>query len=365
VECGTEIDVLSKLVPLLGSAIRPTQRKPSLLQTPLGTLYHTEEIPALNDRPRPETLQERMDNHLPSLSLPVVGDRVEVLWRGELHPAEVVKCHRTGEYNVVYETDGTVRTFLTREDNRLVPLHNAEKGEEVEIDEEEAGRDGGGREEEVATVHKNPAGAKRRRCVMEGCTKGAKVRGACITHGAYGMCLIGDCTTMAANKSQRCFKHGAKGLCTVPGCTTNARKRGLCVKHGGSSKGVCVHPGCTTKANIRGLCVKHGGSTKGVCVHLGCTTRAYARGLCKKHGAKGMCVHPGCTTNANVRGLCFKHGGVGKITPCHAPDCPPPAKAHGLCFKHGAFGICPVGDCPFKVHVRGRCKKHNKACNSK
>ncbi len=48
----------------------------------------------------------------PSLPLPVVGDRVEVLWRGELHAAAVVKCHRTGEFNVVY-VDGTVRTFVT------------------------------------------------------------------------------------------------------------------------------------------------------------------------------------------------------------------------------------------------------------
>ena len=62
-----------------------------------------------------------MDN-LPSLPLPVVGDRVEVLWRGELCAAEVVKCHRTGEYNVVYENDGTVRTFVTREEHRLLPL---------------------------------------------------------------------------------------------------------------------------------------------------------------------------------------------------------------------------------------------------
>jgi len=86
-----------------------------------------------------------MDNP-PSLPLPVLGDRVEVLWRGELCAAEVVKCHRTGEYNAVYEQDGTVRTFLTREEHRLLPL--AEKGEEVEADEE----GGEGREEEVAAV---------------------------------------------------------------------------------------------------------------------------------------------------------------------------------------------------------------------
>jgi hypothetical protein len=59
----------------------------------------------------------------PSFLLPVVGDRVEVL------TAEVVKCYRTGEYTVVYETDGTVRTFLTREDNRLVPRRRGRGGD--------------------------------------------------------------------------------------------------------------------------------------------------------------------------------------------------------------------------------------------
>jgi hypothetical protein len=97
---------------------------------------------------------------------------------------------------------------------------------------------------------------------MEGCTNGVAVRGACIKHGAYGMCLIGDCTTMAVNKTQRCKKHGANGLCTVLGCATNAANRGLCTKHGGCTKGVCRHPGCTTKANVRGLCWKHGGSER-------------------------------------------------------------------------------------------------------
>jgi hypothetical protein len=221
----------------------------------------------------------------PSLPLPVVGDRVEVLWRGELHAAEVVKCHRTGEYNVVYETNGTVRTFLTREENWLVPLARRGKMWRYMRRRRRVGRGGG------AAVQKKPVDSKRRRCVIEGCTKQVQARGACIKHGAYGMCLIGDCTTMAVNKSQRCSKHGALGLCTVPGCATNAQARGLCTKHGGSTKVVCLHPGCTINAQSRGLCCKHGG------------------------GARAVCVHPGCTTKANARGLSFKHGGGGKRWP--------------------------------------------------
>ena len=42
----------------------------------------------------------------------MVGKRVEVLWKGELFAAKVVKCHRTGEYDVVYEKDGTVVSVL-------------------------------------------------------------------------------------------------------------------------------------------------------------------------------------------------------------------------------------------------------------
>jgi hypothetical protein len=51
-----------------------------------------------------------------------VGARVEVLWKGKLFAAEVMKCHRTGAYDVVYEKDGTEGTLVTHEEHRLVPL---------------------------------------------------------------------------------------------------------------------------------------------------------------------------------------------------------------------------------------------------
>ena len=59
-------------------------------------------------------------------SLPVVGDRVEVLCEGKLCPAEVVMCHSTGEYDGVYEKDGTEGTLVTREEHRLLPLEEGE-----------------------------------------------------------------------------------------------------------------------------------------------------------------------------------------------------------------------------------------------
>ena len=61
-----------------------------------------------------------MDN-LPSLPLPVVGDRVEVLWEGRMYAAEVITCHSTGEYDVVYEKGGAEGTFVTRDKQQLLP----------------------------------------------------------------------------------------------------------------------------------------------------------------------------------------------------------------------------------------------------
>ena len=68
-----------------------------------------------------------MDN-LPSLPLPVVGDRVEVLWEGRLYAAEVVKCHSTGEYGAVYVNNGTEGTLVTHEEQQLCPLEKEGEG---------------------------------------------------------------------------------------------------------------------------------------------------------------------------------------------------------------------------------------------
>jgi hypothetical protein len=51
-----------------------------------------------------------------------VGARVEVLWDGERFAAEVLRCHNTGQYDVVYEEDGQLGTFLTPEVHLLLPL---------------------------------------------------------------------------------------------------------------------------------------------------------------------------------------------------------------------------------------------------
>jgi hypothetical protein len=105
---------------------------------------HAQLQPHPHDRVNSDSLgKERL---VPRLA---VGARVEVLWEGELFAAEVMQRHRMGEYDVMYEKDGTVRTFVTREEHRLAPLE--EKGEEVgAVEEEGVEEEGGGSRAEEA-----------------------------------------------------------------------------------------------------------------------------------------------------------------------------------------------------------------------
>jgi hypothetical protein len=73
---------------------------------------------------------------------------------------------------------------------------------------------------------------------------------------------------------------------------TLAVRRGLCVKHGGSTaRKPCLVEGCGTLAQSRGLCAKHGGSNKKPCLVEGCGTLANSRGLCVKHGGGRVGSH--------------------------------------------------------------------------
>ena len=79
------------------------------------------------------------------------------------------------------------------------------------------------------------------------------------------------------------MRHGANvKRCKIDGCTTQARKNGLCVRHGAKTE--CKHEGCTNHAQKGGVCNKHG--AKRECKHEGCTNHAQKGGVCKRHGAK-------------------------------------------------------------------------------
>ena len=79
-----------------------------------------------------------------------------------------------------------------------------------------------------------------------------------------------------------------------------------CVRHGGDKRKQCKVVGCTSQAKRSGVCVRHGADVK-QCSVEGCTSQArVAGGLCRKHGAR-ECSVEGCTSKAKVAGRCKKH----------------------------------------------------------
>ena len=128
---------------------------------------------------------------------------------------------------------------------------------------------------------------KKKRCSEEGCTNEAKKGGVCIRHGAkVKLCSSEGCTNNA-QKGGVCIKHGAQvKLCSSEGCTNNAKKGGVCIKHGAKSK-LCSSEGCTNNAQKGGVCKRHGAKvTRKLCSSEGCSNIAQKGGVCKRHGAK-------------------------------------------------------------------------------
>ena len=72
--------------------------------------------------------------------------------------------------------------------------------------------------------------------------------------------------------------------CSADGCTNQAKKGGVCVRHGAKLKR-CSYEGCTNIAVQGGVCMRHGAKLKR-CSSDGCTNRAVQGGVCRKHGAK-------------------------------------------------------------------------------
>ena len=77
--------------------------------------------------------------------------------------------------------------------------------------------------------------------------------------------------------------------CSKVGCTNQARKGGLCMRHGAKYKR-CSSDGCTNQAREGGVCIKHGSKLKR-CSTDGCTNYAREGGMCIKHGARHRRAH--------------------------------------------------------------------------
>ena len=128
----------------------------------------------------------------------------------------------------------------------------------------------------------------RKKCTADGCNNQAKKEGVCNRHGAkVKLCSSDGCTNIAV-KGGVCIRHGAKvKLCSSEGCTNMAKKRGVCQRHGAmTTKKKCSREGCTNFVQNGGVCIRHGASwSKKKCSREGCTNQAKRGGVCKRHGA--------------------------------------------------------------------------------
>eukprot|EP00985_Skeletonema_marinoi_P006464 scaffold2799_cov126-Skeletonema_marinoi.AAC.3 len=104
-----------------------------------------------------------------------------------------------------------------------------------------------------------------------GCTHVAVQAGVCMRHGARRkLCSSEGCTNMVVGGV--CIRHVAKvtrkhKLCSREECTNQARKGGVCIRHGAQKKR-CSREECTNYAKKGGVCMRHGANPW----DLGCST---------------------------------------------------------------------------------------------
>jgi len=99
-------------------------------------------------------------------------------------------------------------------------------------------------------------------------------------------------TDVKANKTTLPIKKQARRLCSVEGCTKQAKKGGICIKHGAKVR-KCSHEGCTNNALKSGLCIRHGAKiTRRTCKFQGCTNKVQCAGVCFRHGARNFQKKP-------------------------------------------------------------------------
>ncbi|EGZ21615.1 hypothetical protein PHYSODRAFT_395840, partial [Phytophthora sojae] len=92
--------------------------------------------------------------------------------------------------------------------------------------------------------------------------------------------------------------------CRRDGCLNDARRKGLCMEHGG--RHFCKMAGCQKCAHRGGFCISHGGGRR--CAVANCTKSAQSGGICYSHGGGKRCATEGCTHAARSGGFCIKHG---------------------------------------------------------
>ncbi|RLN86761.1 hypothetical protein BBJ28_00003161 [Nothophytophthora sp. Chile5] len=96
----------------------------------------------------------------------------------------------------------------------------------------------------------------------------------------------------------------AVAKCRREGCGNDARRKGLCMEHGG--RHFCKMAGCQKCAHRGGFCISHGGGRR--CAVANCGKSAQSGGICYSHGGGKRCATDGCTHAARSGGFCIKHG---------------------------------------------------------
>lgn len=85
---------------------------------------------------------------------------------------------------------------------------------------------------------------------------------------------------------EKVTRRQVKSKCSVDGCTSQARKGGVCRRHG--AKGMeCSVDRCTNMSVCGGVCIRHGARVGKDCSVDGCTNTSFIGGVCKHH-----CVVP-------------------------------------------------------------------------
>jgi hypothetical protein len=144
-------------------------------------------------------------------------------------------------------------------------------------------------------------GSSARKCQRAGCTKCAQGSTKfCIAHGGGRRCIVEGCNRGARDKSF-CAAHGGGKRCVVEGCTKSAVGGSkLCTGHGGGKR--CQHQGCMKSAQSNTMfCVRHGGGRK--CSYEGCTRVARGKtSFCAGHGDHVLCIVQDCKFQAIPRG---------------------------------------------------------------
>ena len=151
-------------------------------------------------------------------------------------------------------------------DEKSAAVNSNEKNTETKLDQKRKAST----HEELPTK-KAAVNKYKKICSTNGCTHVAVQAGVCMRHGARRkLCSSEGCTNMVVGGV--CIRHVAKvtrkhKLCSREECTNQARKGGVCIRHGAQKKR-CSREECTNYAKKGGVCMRHGANPW----DLGCST---------------------------------------------------------------------------------------------